>query len=97
MLTNRSRTYIVIFVECDLTPNKNKVMKNRRLFNKGEKIKLYIAANGRCQSCGNPLGRTWHADHVIPFSAGGATTLSNGAALCRRCNLTEGAKRPKQS
>lgn len=32
----------------------------------------------------------WHADHVSPFSRGGATDVANGRALCARCNLAKG-------
>ena len=34
----------------------------------------------------------WHADHVKPVSAGGATEPANGQALCPRCNLEKGAR-----
>ena len=32
-----------------------------------------------------------HADHVMPWSRGGATSPSNGAGLCRRHNLLKAA------
>jgi 5-methylcytosine-specific restriction endonuclease McrA len=34
----------------------------------------------------------WHADHVTPVRAGGATDASNGRALCPRCNLRKGGR-----
>ncbi|WP_371261067.1 HNH endonuclease [Arthrobacter sp. yr096] len=30
-----------------------------------------------------------HIDHVVPWHAGGATTLANGAGLCEACNHTK--------
>ena len=42
--------------------------------------------------CGIPLGKNFHADHVLAFSKGGATVTSNGQALCSACNLRKGNK-----
>ena len=44
-----------------------------------------------CQYCGRrapefPL----HVDHVVPWAAGGATTLSNLRTACGECNLGKG-------
>lgn len=63
----------------------------RRRFNRRERAALFVAAGGRCSACGTPLRTGWHADHVAPFSRGGATDSSNGQALCPRCNLRKGA------
>ncbi|RKY53653.1 MAG: HNH endonuclease, partial [Candidatus Neomarinimicrobiota bacterium] len=30
------------------------------------------------------------ADHIIPWSKGGETTVENGQALCQRCNGSKG-------
>lgn len=32
----------------------------------------------------------WHADHIIPHSKGGRTTVSNGQVSCPDCNLSKG-------
>src|SRR5699024_12359552 len=64
----------------------------RRFFNRSEKAALYIAADGKCTSCGTELRPDWHADHVTPHSKGGATDLLNGSALCAACNLSKGSK-----
>jgi len=37
------------------------------------------------------LTKGWHADHVVPYSKGGKTELSNGQALCAECNLSKGS------
>ena len=52
-----------------------------------QKRALYLAASGQCEGCGTHLQGSWHADHVIPYSMGGSTSISNGQALCPRCNL----------
>jgi Protein of unknown function DUF262/HNH endonuclease len=33
----------------------------------------------------------WHADHVLPHSKGGKTTVANGKLACPACNLSKGA------
>jgi len=39
--------------------------------------------------CGAELDAGWHADHVVPHSKGGATTIENGQALCPSCNQSK--------
>lgn len=41
--------------------------------------------------CGGDLGVDWEADHILPWSKGGQTTLDNAQALCRACNRKKGA------
>ena len=36
------------------------------------------------------LDKTFHADHVIPYSRNGSTNLNNAQALCAQCNLKKG-------
>jgi superfamily II DNA or RNA helicase len=64
----------------------------RRFFTGSERAALYLAADGKCTSCGIRLEPGWHADHVQPWSAHGATDVINGQALCPSCNLTKGVK-----
>ena len=63
---------------------------SRRRFNSAERVALWLAADGRCQSCGIELQPGWHADHVNPYSKGGPTDVINGAALCPSCNMKKG-------
>jgi 5-methylcytosine-specific restriction endonuclease McrA len=63
-----------------------------RLFSKRQRRILAWVAGGTCASCGVKLKDNFHADHVVPFSKGGATTTQNGQALCPSCNLQKGAK-----
>ncbi len=63
----------------------------RRRFGRRERDALFVAAGGACSSCGAALPPGWHADHVRPWSRGGATDVANGQALCPRCNQQKGA------
>ncbi|MGI8595486.1 MAG: HNH endonuclease [Solirubrobacteraceae bacterium] len=63
-----------------------------RRFRPAARVALFLAARGRCAECGRALDPGWHADHVTPVRAGGATEPANGRALCPRCNLTKGGR-----
>ncbi|MGZ8471738.1 MAG: HNH endonuclease [Gemmatirosa sp.] len=65
-----------------------------RTFGTSARVALFLAARGRCAECGAALERGWHADHVTPVRAGGATEPANGRALCPRCNLVKGGRLP---
>ena len=67
--------------------------KERRHFSKRQRQVLLYASAGLCQVCHAPLRAGWHADHVLPHCAGGATDVINGQALCPRCNLRKGTMR----
>ncbi|MBL8066172.1 MAG: HNH endonuclease [Chthonomonadaceae bacterium] len=54
------------------------------------KSAVYRRDGGRCVQCG--AGDYLEFDHILPFSKGGATSVSNLQLLCRRCNLAKGAK-----
>lgn len=63
-----------------------------RRFNSGERVALFLAANGLCANCGINLDPGWHSDHITPYSAGGPTDVINGQALCPTCNLKKGTR-----
>lgn len=63
---------------------------DRRRFNGGERVDLYLAADGRCENCGAELEPGWNADHVNAHSRGGPTDVINGQALCPQCNREKG-------
>ena len=71
-----------------------------RSFSEIERIEIYYRDNGLCQQClreNKPEEKAavswseYHADHVIPHSKGGQTTLENAQVLCRHHNLSKGA------
>jgi len=64
----------------------------RRFFTPYQRKLLRIIAGNKCSICGKTLKNDFHADHKVPFSKQGKTTLKNGAALCPDCNIKKGAK-----
>lgn len=57
--------------------------------------KIVLArTGGECFYCETPMTGTWHVDHFIPRSKGGADTLGNYVPACPKCNLKKHAKMP---
>ena len=60
-----------------------------------QRFKVFLRDGFRCQACGkSPIthpGTILHADHVEPWSRGGATSVENLRTLCDKCNLGKGA------
>ena len=64
-----------------------------RAFTDNEKMTMYESQKGVCPMC-KAVGKNikWdfedmHADHKLPWSRDGHTTLENGQMLCRERNL----------
>lgn len=67
---------------------------NLRAFSERERISMYKQQDGKCKLCSLPFKiEEMHADHIVPWSKGGKTDLSNGRMLCTDCNLKKGAKK----
>ena len=67
----------------------------QRDFAEEQRITIFRKYNGICQSCGKEIKwDEFHADHIVPFSKGGKTTVANGQLLCAKCNLTKAAALP---
>ena len=65
-------------------------MSHPRRFGKSQRMAIYLNSDGKCQLCQAPITLSdFHADHVVPWSKGGPTTLSNAQALCSSCNLSK--------
>ena len=59
-----------------------------RQFDADDSATMYARQGGRCALCNKPFDlKDMHADHIIPWSKGGKTTLENGQMLCIQCNL----------
>ncbi len=65
------------------------VNPDRRIFSPRQRFDI-LMRDKKCRVCGRSPendGITLEADHVIPYSHGGKTTVENGQALCSKCNL----------
>ena len=63
-----------------------------RLFSFEQRKTIFEESLGYCKLCDIELSETnFHADHVVPYSQGGPTTVENGQALCTACNRKKGA------
>ncbi len=66
---------------------------NLRQFDEKMKRKAYEAQNGICPLCKNHFEYTeMEGDHIVPWSKGGKTEMSNLQMLCRLCNNTKSDK-----
>lgn len=60
------------------------------------KESVFKRDGGNCRYCGVSPDQP-HFDHVIPFSRGGKTELSNLVLSCRSCNSRKAAKTPEEA
>lgn len=66
-------------------PPKQKIQISTKL-----RVRVFVRDSGKCVKCGSE--ENLQADHVIPESRGGPTTLENLQTLCGPCNSKKGAK-----
>ena len=64
-------------------------MNHPRRFGKSQRMAIYLNSDGKCQLAKRRSRSVFHADHIVPWSKGGPTTLSNAQALCSSCNLSK--------
>lgn len=66
---------------------------NLRSFGNKERQKTYEKQQGICPMCKQYFKiEKMQADHIIPWSKGGTTTLDNCQMLCQKCNQTKSDK-----
>lgn len=97
----RHRVMRQLFFEYAAQENQDIIAKDsRRSFNEAERIAIYRSQDGLCQEClsaGKSEAealvpwRQFEADHVLPHSQGGRTTVDNAQVLCRLHNRRKGA------
>ena len=75
--------------------------ENRRAREMGGKLstglpaKLFSLQRGKCAYCSSDFRKTsYHLDHIMPLSKGGANDNLNMQLLCPTCNLQKHAKHP---
>jgi len=57
-------------------------------------VKLFKLQKGKCACCGEPLGKDYHLDHIMPIALGGENVDKNIQLLRSRCNLQKNAMHP---
>ncbi len=73
----------------------------QRVFTNSQRQDGFARAGGRCEF---PSWLPWlrcrrtasHADHYLPWSRGGASSMQNFVAACPQCNLRKGARLPSR-
>ncbi len=70
-----------------------------RDFTHEQRLAIYRKDDGCCKiqthCSGEKLGWSdWHADHILPHSKGGKTTVANGQVSCPACNLAKSNAAP---
>lgn len=63
-----------------------------RSFTRNERITIWRHSGQKCEnpSCGIKVGLDeMHADHILPHSRGGKTSIENGQCLCVACNSSK--------
>lgn len=65
----------------------------QRAFTEQQRMTIFRKYNGVCQNCKKEIKwEEFQADHIVPFTKGGKTTVANGQLLCTSCNIAKGAK-----
>jgi superfamily II DNA or RNA helicase len=65
----------------------------RRYFSPAEVTAAWLVQDRKCRECRREVPRDLvEGDHIIPWSAGGPTTMENLQALCIACNRRKGIR-----
>lgn len=67
---------------------------DQRIFSAEQRLAIYRRDKGCCQIKIHCAGEkcdwdNWQADHIIPWSRGGKTTVKNGQVACPACNASK--------
>lgn len=63
---------------------------SQRNFDEAQRQVIFRRDRGFCQECGVRCEwNAWQADHIVPWSRGGKTIVSNGQVLCPSCNAAK--------
>lgn len=56
--------------------------------------RLFFMQRGRCAICRKALNKSFHRDHIVPITRGGANDAENIQLLCILCNSRKSDKDP---
>jgi CRISPR/Cas system Type II protein with McrA/HNH and RuvC-like nuclease domain len=78
------------------------VLDPERLFTKAQRYEMWVKQDGKCPVTGKTILEEdinnhdmWAADHIIPYSKGGPTTVENGQLIDKKANQSKSAKMPE--
>lgn len=68
---------------------------SQRLFTHEQRLAIFRRDNGKCRVMLKCSGvkcewDDWQADHIVPWSQGGKSTVENGQVACPACNAAKG-------
>jgi len=82
-------------IEIEVKSRKMIISKTNRVIPLGIRYKILERDNGKCTLCGKSPeknGVILHIDHILPYSLGGLTEMSNLQTLCADCNIGKSNK-----
>lgn len=80
-----------------LKRRKAELLRANRYATHEQRIAVHKRARGRCEYCGTKLTlQEGVVDHIVPYSRGGYSTLTNFARACWSCNKLKGARTPQE-
>ncbi len=71
-------------------------LDENRIFSSEQRLAIFRNDEGQCQIKSRCEGQdrlawdSWHADHIVPYSKGGKTIVTNGQVGCVACNTAKG-------
>ncbi len=75
------------------------LLDDQRQFTYAQRAAIFRKASGESQNpdesddCeGQCRWDSFHADHIVPYSSGGKTTVENGQLLCAKCNRRKASR-----
>lgn len=82
--------------KCLISDQKRRAIKanSKGVVSVGLRDKLFKLQRGKCACCGEPLGKNYHMDHIMPLALGGTNTDDNIQLLRQICNNQKHAKHP---
>jgi hypothetical protein len=100
-LMHRSKLIYNDLIECPYVA-KSIELDEERLFTPVQRYKLWEKQSGVCPATGKVIPESeindytiWQADHIIPHSLGGETTIDNGQLVCKDYNQSKSNKMPE--
>lgn len=57
-----------------------------RFASKKQRLIIAVRQDFKCNICGCQLEKSFEVDHIVPFSLGGETKLSNLQGVCKSCH-----------